>query len=130
MDIMSAGGSSRYAVGMLAVNRYAAGWISPEQVHVYAGGTAEMTLRNWGDGTLMLAVPSDQEGLWLSVGARIATDYNAAPLDGVEVYVVDERPTACTTLRGVCWGTERRVGPYPTDRAITLLLMCWDRENS
>ena len=116
MDIMSAGGLSRYAVGMIAVNRYAAGWIPPEQVHVYAGGTAEMTLRNWGDGTLMLAVPSDQEGLWLSVGARIATDYNAAPLDGVEVYVVDERPTACTTLRGVCWGTERRVAPYPTDR--------------
>ena len=116
MDIMSGGGSSGYAVGMIAVNRYAAGWIPPEQVHVYEGGAAQLTLQNLGSDTLMLAIPSDEQGLWLSVGARIADDYNAAPADGVEVYVVDQRPGVCERGQGVCWGTDRLVTPYPTDQ--------------
>ena len=118
MDIMSGGGTTQDAVGMIAVNRYAAGWIPSEQVHVYEGGTAQMTLRNWGSGTLMLAIPSDEQGLWLSVGARIADNYNAAPTDGVEVYVVDQRPTVCEQgkSKGVCWGYDRLAIPYPTDQ--------------
>ena len=115
MDIMSGGGSTPYSVGMIAVNRYAAGWIPPEQVHLYAGGTVEMTLRNRGSGMLMLAIPSAHEGMWLSVGARVQESFNAAPADGVEIYVVDERSSVCPG-QGPCWGTRRSVTPYPTDR--------------
>ena len=115
MDIMSGGGSTPYSVGMIAVNRYAAGWVLPEQVHVYEGGTVEMTLNNWGEGILMLAVPSGHEGMWLSVGARVQGSFNAAPADGVEVYVVDETSSVCSG-QGPCWGPRRSVTPYPTDR--------------
>ena len=116
MDIMSGGGSTPYPVGMIAPNRYAAGWIDPDQVHVYQGGTSEMILQNRGGGVLMLVVPSGEQGMWLSVGARIQESFNAAPTDGVEVYVVDERSSACARHE-VCWGTERLITPYPTDRA-------------
>lgn len=115
MDIMSGGGSTPYSVGMIAVNRYAAGWIPPEQVHPYAGGAVDMTLRNRGSGVLMLAIPSAHEGMWLSVGARVQESFNAAPADGVEIHVVDERSSVCPG-QGPCWGTRRSVTPYPTDR--------------
>ena len=114
MDIMSGGGSSVYPVGMIAVNRYAAGWIPPEQVHVFEGGTDTVTLANHGSGTLMLAIPGGEDGLWLSVGARVQAPFNASPAEGVEVYVVDERPGGC---RGNtwCWGSQRLVTPHPSD---------------
>ena len=129
MDIMSGGmyfsfevykerGNNEYPlVGTIAVNRYAAGWISPDQVRVYEGGTPHLTLQHRGGGTLMLAIPSDQEGLWLSVGYRQQTDaYDYAPSEGVEVYVVDERPSSCDKpQQGACWGIKRRVMPYPSD---------------
>ena len=115
MDIMSGGGSTPYPVGMIAPNRYAAGWIPPEQVHVFEGGTSEMILRNRGGGVLMLAIPSGQQGMWLSAGARIQESFNAAPTDGVEIYVVDERSSVCR--HEVCWGTECLITPFPTDRA-------------
>ena len=63
----------------------------------------------------MLAIPSAHEGMWLSVGARVQESFNAAPADGVEIHVVDERSSVCPG-QGPCWGTRRSVTPYPTDR--------------
>ena len=127
MDIMSGGGDVSFAkaeqdsdatsyplVGMVAVNRYAAGWIPPNQVRVYQGGTVHLALEDRGQGTLMLAIPSEQEGLWLSVAARRTTSgYDYAPTEGVEVYVVDQRPIACNKQGEACWGVNRLVTPYP-----------------
>ena len=115
MDIMSGGGISRRAVGMIAPNRYAAGWIPTEQAHLYKGGTEQIALRNHGQGVLMLAIPSGQQGQWLSVAARVAGNYNDAPANGVEMYVVDETPSACGNNRTPCWGTERTITPFPAD---------------
>ena len=145
MDIMSGGSDFSFAeierdgddvsyplAGMIAVNRCTAGWIPPDQVHVYQGGTLRLTLRHRGNGTLMLAIPSEQAGLWLSLGYRQkavsyddalsedrtvhVTAHDDAPIEGVEVYEIDERPTACQSpQRGACGGVTRRVTPYPSD---------------
>ena len=119
MDIMSGGAyvARHFAdeglvlVGTAAVNRYASGWIPPKQVHVYQGGTVHLTLQRRGQGTLMLAIPSGQDGLWLSVGFRDTTSfYDVGPAaegrarSGVEVYVVDQRPVACGNIQIVCLG--------------------------
>ena len=133
MDIMSGGsdvsvalvdndgdGTDLPLVGTIAVKRYAAGWVSPEQVRVYQGGTLHLTLQYRGEGTLMLAIPSEQEGLWFSVGVRQTTSgYDYVPTEGVEVYVIDERPTSCKTPKQeeACWGVNRRATPYPLDPA-------------
>ena len=113
MDIMSGGGISPTPVGMIAANRYAAGWIPAEQVHVYAGGATTLSLHNFGSGTLMLAIP-DRQGRWLSVAAREASNYNDSPVNGVELYEVYEAPTVCGNTGSPCWGTDRKVTPYPT----------------
>lgn len=114
MDVMSGGASAPHAVGMIAPNRYAAGWIPTDQVHLYDGGTEQVTLQNYGHGVLMLAIP-DGRGRWLSVAARVASNYNDAPANGVELYVVDETPSACGNIRSPCWGVNRKTTPHSTD---------------
>lgn len=61
LDVVSA---DAWPVGTLAVNRYASGWIDPEQVRVHRGSAAQYDLRACcGGGVQMLAVlPADASG--------------------------------------------------------------------
>ena len=121
MDIQSGGNSSPgLTVGTIAVNRYALGWIRPEQVHVYQGGAQRLTLAaGWVNGTQMLVIPSDTQGYFMSLGVRVAKRHDVnIPKEGVEGYIVDQRTTACDERAqsdGVCHGFLRRQIPYPHD---------------
>lgn len=127
MDLMGRGPAATYSdesvwfstdtlSGTIAVNRYAAGWISPEQVDVYAGGYSSHTLAAiHEDGTQMLAIPSATAGRFIAMGTRVKRGYDSLiPKEGVEIYLVDQTSTACSNpFGGSCWGQNRRTQPYP-----------------
>ena len=123
MDIMSGGGQSHYPVGIVAANRYAAGWLPAEQVTVFGGGHQVIHLDAFGgDGMQMLALPSGEQGVWLSIGARQLSVFDVVPEDGVEAYLVDQRLSACdphfvSLGNSACWGANRRMTPYSTEGA-------------
>ena len=131
MDLMSRGPFATYSYrsgnrsgwvstdtlsGTIAVNRYAAGWIGPEQVDIYAGGLSSHTLAAIDTaGTQMLVIPSDTTGVFTALGTRIAKGYDSLlPKEGVEIYTVDQRSTACVNpFGGSCWGPNRRTRLLP-----------------
>ena len=120
MDVMSGGGYPHNMVGTIAPNRYAAGWIPDDRVHVHSGGVSRVTLStNWRSGTQMVALPSGEQGLWLSLGARESGRFDWVPKDGVEAYLIDQRPGRCgtsTTGQDTCWGIARVTTAYPSNR--------------
>lgn len=78
----------------------------------------------------MLATPSGQEGLWLSVGFSDTTlPYDVGPThvekhrSGVEVYVVDQRPSSCGNNHEPCRGRARSVTPHPVNQSDPMSLM-------
>ena len=103
--------------GTIAVNRYAAGWIDPEEVAIHERGTTELYELEpvGGDGIQMLVLPGGSQGLFTALGARVRAGYDSdVPKEGVEVYRVDQRPSACRTPDwGGCWRISRRTQPYP-----------------
>ena len=117
MDIMSGPLDPDLRTGTIAINRYAAGWISPDEVIVHGAGTvADYTLRPPGAGGVqMLVLPGERPGMFTTLGARVAIGYDAAiPKQGVEVYRIDQRERACARpAGGACWGTARRTRPFP-----------------
>ena len=117
MDIMSGGGTGAPAIGTIAVNRYAAGWIDPEDVVIHQGPAAVYQLSPIDeDGNQMLIIPTSHgPGLFYTLGVRTAEDYDRGiPKEGVEAYRIDQRPSACEHNRpGVCLGASRRTQPTP-----------------
>ena len=63
----------------------------------------------------MLVVPGGAQGVFYTLGARVGVGWDLAiPKQGVEVYRIDQRPSACDyPSKGACWGTQRRTQPYP-----------------
>ena len=118
MDMASSGNFDPgiFNVGTVAVSRYAAGWIDPADVHIHQGGTERITLRaSWDSGTQMLAIPSGEQGYFLSLGTRVAKRHDRGiPKEGVESYLVDQRPHQCDTYRPQpCIVNSRRQIPWP-----------------
>ena len=117
MDLVSGQVRIDLNTATIAVNRYAAGWIDPENVVIHEAGTTEVyELRPPGLGGLqMLVLPGNRPGVFTTLGARIGVGYDLAiPKQGVEVYRIDQRPSACKyPSRGACWGTDRRTKPHP-----------------
>ena len=117
MDIMSGGGTGPPAIGTIAVNRYAAGWIDPEDVIMHRGPAAVYQLNPIDDGgNQMLIIPTSRgPGLFYTLAVRTAEDYDRGiPKEGVEVYRIDQRPSACKHNRpGVCLGANRRTQQTP-----------------
>ena len=117
MDIMSGPLHPNLKTATIAINRYAAGWISPDEVIVHEAGTvADYTLRPPGAGGVqMLVLPGERPGVFTTLGVRVAIGYDAAiPKQGVEVYRIDQRERACgRPVGGACWGTARRTRPSP-----------------
>ena len=118
MDIMSGGGDPTNLLGTAAPNRYAAGWISPEKVHVHVNGVSRLALSaNRRAGTQMAAVLSVEQGVWLSLGARLPSRFERVPKGGVEAYVVNQSSRACNadiSNQGGCWGVGRRTTTHPS----------------
>lgn len=117
MDLVSGQVRLDLNTATIAVNRYAAGWIDPDNVVIHEPATTEVyELRPPGFGGLqMLVVPGTTHGVFYTLGARIGVGWDLAiPKQGVEVYRIDQRPSACNyPSRGACWGLERRTQPYP-----------------
>ena len=115
MDIMSGGSMTRLDVGTIAINRYAAGWLS-ETAMFHRGYTADYELASLGTaGRQMLILPTDIQGVFTMIGARSAVGYDAGiAVEGVEVYQIDQRGPACGgTIDFICWGADRRTTPLP-----------------
>ena len=114
-DIMSRGNDVDLSVGTPAVNRYASGWIDPEDVAVHSGGAAVYELSPIGAaGTQMLVVPSEEvQGAFYSLSPVVAEDYNRGqPKEGVEVYLVDQSPSVCGAIAYTDLPC-RRMQPHP-----------------
>ena len=119
MDIMS-GGKRSIKFGTLAINRYAARWISKDQVIQYpvseenrvSGGLYDlMSLGR--PGKQMLVVPV-QPGKFYALGARVKSSFydNDIPSEGVEVYFIDQS-SGCDVPP--CTRTRRRTTPVVAD---------------
>ena len=117
MDVVSGDLDIGLTTGTITVNRYAAGWIEPDQVAVHDRETPTVyELRSPGAGGIqMLVIPGGEPGLFTALGARIRVGYDSSiPKEGVEIYRIDQRPGACAEpVWGVCSGTERRTRPVP-----------------
>lgn len=125
MDVMSGGAENPLPVGTIAVNRYAAGWIESGGTAVHRSGAAAYQLSPVGeDGFQMLVIPSrDGPGAFYALGVRVRERYDRGiPKEGVEVYFVDQRPTACAEpVGGACRGGERRTRQEPAGERAGLL---------
>ena len=116
MDVMS---GSYQLVGTPAVNRYAAGWIPPEQVAVHpaAGDTGPGALYDLAPvgqpGLQMLVLPTGRPGVFYTFEARVRASYDAGiPVEGVEAYLIDQSADACDDpWLDACWGLDRRTQP-------------------
>ena len=126
MDIVSGGpgawdlGMHGLTAGTVAANRYAAGWIDPEDVAIHQEPYGSYWLSPTGQsGTRMLVLPTGEPGHFISLGARVAEGYDAGiPAEGVEVYRIDQRSTHCVVEpqpedldRLLCTGINRRTRP-------------------
>lgn len=108
-------------VGTIAVNRYAAGWIDPDDVVVHDGGVASYLLAPIGvTGTQMLAIPTGESAHFISLGARVAKGYDRGiTAEGVEVYRVKQRDSELCSADGqLCYGPTRRTQQVPPPRNI------------
>jgi len=102
----------------LSFNRYAAGWIDPSDVVVYAGGTVEFDLMAVGsDGVEMAVLPLGDRGYLAALDARVSSSDDPIPTawEGVSVHTIDQRPDAScvTNAFGGCYGLDRRTAQSP-----------------
>ena len=116
MDLMSGAPTSQANVATIAVNRYAAGWINPEDVRIHVEGNGDYELAVPGvDGIQMLVLPTTRTGRFYMIGARLGLGYDiAVPQQGVEVYRVDQTTSVSGTYTG---GLGTRIQPYPPEPA-------------
>ena len=117
-------GEHGLVAGTIAANRYAAGWIDPEDVAFHRELYGSYLLAPIGrSGTQMLVLPTGEPGHFISLGARVARGYDAGiPAEGVEVYRVDQRAAVCVEEppenpdRLSCTGINRRTRQVPSPR--------------
>ena len=120
MDLMSGRTTFGLTTGTIAPNRYSAGWIEPEEVAVHTGGAAAYELRPVGeDGTQMLVIPTAWgPGVFYTLSPRVREGIDSTvPLEGVELYYIDQRSHACnSSFAGLCANTSRRTQPINAPR--------------
>lgn len=91
-------------------NRYAAGWVSPDDVETHAGSFAEYDVAPIGvDGTEMVVLPTHDPRRFVTIEGRSDSSFLAADQlrsgaenSGVLLHLVDQRPDACGVA--LCWG--------------------------
>lgn len=111
MDVMSQHQSvPSLQLGTIAFNRYAAGWIDPSDVAVYARGTERYTLVPPGAKGKQILVIRGEGSEFISLGVRVRAGADAGILkEGVESYYIDQQPTHCHSYPDyrACFGTSR-----------------------
>ena len=127
MDLMSGSLYFGLNTGTIAINRYASGWIDPDDVEVHTGAAATYELSPLGiNGAQMLVVPTGEgQGAFYTLGVRVKKDYDTGIVrEGVEVYYIDQRPQACSSTRqllNLCQSVARRTIPMPRPSSISLI---------
>ncbi len=115
MDLLSGRVAFDLTTSTIAVNRYASGWIAPEDVALHTGAVTNYVLSPLGEeGTQMLAIPTAwSPGTFYTLGVRVQEGIDRdVPLEGVELYFVDQRHYACNiSFAGLCGNTRRRTIP-------------------
>ena len=115
MDLMSGRDTFGLNTITIAANRYASGWIAPEDVALHTGGAATYVLSPLGEeGIQMLAIPTAlSPGTFYALGVRVQEGIDSnVPLEGVELYLIDQRHNACDrSFAGLCGNTRRRTIP-------------------
>ncbi len=115
VDVMSGLG----ALGTVALNRYAAGWIDPSAVTIAAPGGTTTVIGPHGDRfTELLVVPTTELGRYYTVEVRRASRYDwmDGRAEGVQVHLIDQGGDACERPPIVgfpCFGGARRTSPFP-----------------
>ncbi|MGH8959068.1 MAG: hypothetical protein ACRDVK_10400, partial [Acidimicrobiia bacterium] len=114
MDVMSGGDSELLNIGTIGVNRYASGWLAPSELIFHRGGSFSYTL-SASTGLQMIVLPTDVRGVYETIGVRLRTGADAGlPAEGVEVYRIDQSPSACDfQFGGQCVGADRRTMQVP-----------------
>jgi S-layer homology domain len=82
----------------MGFNRYAAGWVSSDQVLVYRGGPRSVKLsRAGGDGRQLIVLPQGAQGFYVVLETRLPSTYDPVPgpATGVQAHSVDQRTSAC-----------------------------------
>ena len=127
-NLLVGGGASFFPYLTMAVNRYAAGWIDPDQVVVFdgldGGRTVELVTYEH-DGVQMVAVRGEV-GEFLTIESRQQSPWDPIPVEyeGVAIHLVNQRPNGCPpTGYGWCFGIDRRHyqaagSPYTTDHVL------------
>lgn len=91
-------------------NRYAAGWVTPDEVVTHDGGFEEVTLAPvGGEGKAMVVLPTDDAARFFTVEPLSPSPFSPAPelrpgaiTTGVALHLVDQTPGACGS--SACWG--------------------------
>ncbi len=98
-----------------AVNRYAAGWVDPDDVAIWFSAKGVVKFRidpigvRTGGGKQMVAMTYTEDGVFDALGARVRGGYDLdIPREGVEVYRVDQRAELCDNELA-CVSLNRRV---------------------
>jgi len=113
IDVMSRAGDRTRLMGTLALNRYIAGWIQPEDVAVADGAGSFVISALGGSGDQLLLVENGEQGWLTVVDARVRSGYDSAlPDSGVTVHILDQRAEACGSSLP-CFGLSRRVSQWP-----------------
>ncbi|MDE0169777.1 MAG: S-layer homology domain-containing protein [bacterium] len=124
MDVLSdAEAAPGLQVGTIAINRYAAGWIDPEEVEVYPGeGSVRYSLAPPGVGGTQMLVLRAGEGGFMTLGARVRKGYDSGlPKEGVESYFIDTETPFCGKGDHLpCFGLSRPTQAVATNPTVPL----------
>ena len=114
MDVMSAGDHETLDIGTIGANRYAAGWLSPDNLIFHRGGTQTYLVSASG-GLQLIVLPTDVRGVFETIGVRFRSGFDVGlPVEGVEVYRIDQSAAVCGfQFGGQCIGPDRRTAPIP-----------------
>ena len=125
MDVMSRGPTARYEdnrgwsirpvlAGTHVLNRYAAGWIQPDQVEIHPWDHVSLHAINpIGSTGTQMVIMHWSTGMFHSIGVRVQESYDSLiQKEGVEVYLIDQSAAQCDNpYRDACWGADRRTKP-------------------
>lgn len=103
IDVMS-GGPQAHAPdtpGTLALNRYAAGWIEPDEVFIYTGGVVDIDLMAQGEaGTQLVVIQKEGSNEYVAIDARIGVpaDEIRSAWEGVSFHLIDQDDCCLVSL--------------------------------
>lgn len=128
-DLMSGGDADTLDISTLVLNRYAAGWIGTDAMVFHRTGTRTVELDPAGrNGDEMIVLPDDAgPGVFDFLAARVYDRFDLGlGREGVEVYRVDQRVSACDAPEhDACWGIGRLttlVPPSTSDPSVAHIL--------